>query len=39
MRPNRLFTADRQIVLYQVGHLKPDKVDEVIEKIVEILEP
>ncbi len=39
VRPNRLFTADRQIVLYQVGHLKPDKVDEVIGKIVEILEP
>ena len=39
VRPNRLFTADRQILLYQVGHLKPDKVDEVIRKIVEILEP
>lgn len=37
IRPNRLFTADRQIVLYQVGRLKLEKIDEVIGKIVEIL--
>jgi len=38
LRPNRLFTADRQIVLYQVGHLKPQKIQEVIKKIVELLQ-
>jgi mRNA interferase MazF len=37
IRPNRLFTADQHIVLYQVGHLKPSKLDTVISKIVEIL--
>ena len=37
VRPNRIFTADRQIVLYRVGHLKPDKINKVIEEIVEIL--
>ncbi|MCK4541525.1 MAG: type II toxin-antitoxin system PemK/MazF family toxin [Spirochaetales bacterium] len=36
-RPNRIFTADRHIVLYCVGHLKPDKISEVIERIVDIL--
>jgi mRNA interferase MazF len=37
IRPNRLFTADRHIVLYRVGRLKREKIDEVIEKVVEIL--
>jgi len=36
-RPNRIFTADHYIVLYRVGHLKPDKINEVIERIVDIL--
>jgi mRNA interferase MazF len=38
IRPNRIFTADRSIILYRLGHLKPDKTDEVIRKLVEILE-
>ncbi len=37
IRPNRLFTCDIRIILYQVGHLQPDKVDQVIERAVEIL--
>ncbi len=37
VRPNRIFTADHHIVLYRVGHLKSDKVSEVIERIVDIL--
>ncbi|HAZ43490.1 MAG TPA: growth inhibitor PemK [Cyanobacteria bacterium UBA11369] len=38
IRPNRLFTADRQIILYKAGQLKPEKLNEVIVKIVEILQ-
>lgn len=38
IRPNRIFTADMRIILYQVGHLKADKFDEVIEKVIGILE-
>jgi mRNA interferase MazF len=38
IRPNRLFTADRQIILSQVGQLKPEKLNEVIAKIIEILQ-
>jgi len=38
VRPNRLFTADKQIILSKVGHLKPEKVNEIIAKIVEILQ-
>ena len=38
VRPNRLFTADEQIVLYQAGRLNPVKTNEVITKIIEILQ-
>jgi len=37
VRPNRIFTADRHIILYRVGHLKPEKVNQVIEEIVDFL--
>ena len=37
IRPNRIFTADRHIVLYRAGHLKSNKINEVTEKIVAIL--
>ena len=38
IRPNRIFTADRSIILYRIGNLKPDKTKEVIRKLVKILE-
>ena len=37
IRPNRLFTADRSIILYKTGHLKDYKIKEVIDKIIEII--
>lgn len=37
VRPNRLFTADRNIILYNVGRLREQKVADVIEKVVNIL--
>lgn len=37
IRPNRLFTADSQIVLYRVGRLAPATLDQAIDRIVEIL--
>ena len=37
VRPNRLFTADSRIVLYRIGNLKTDKMNEIIEKIIEIV--
>jgi mRNA interferase MazF len=30
IRPNRLFTADSNIILYKVGILKPDKLQEIV---------
>lgn len=38
VRPTRLFTADRQIVLYQAGHLRAEKVSEVVGKIISLLQ-
>jgi mRNA interferase MazF len=37
IRPNRLFTADRHIVLYKTGSLKKEKIDGVIDALVGIL--
>lgn len=38
IRPNRIFTTDNHIVLYKVGSLKTEKLNEVIEKIVKIIQ-
>lgn len=37
VRPNRIFTADSHIVLYRIGHLKPNKLNQIIEKVIEII--
>ena len=36
VRPNKIFTADENIVLYSVGKLKPNKLDEVVSKVVDM---
>ncbi|MDM9584060.1 type II toxin-antitoxin system PemK/MazF family toxin [Nostoc sp. GT001] len=38
IRPNRIFTADKQIILYQAGQIKSEKLTEVINKIIEIIQ-
>ena len=37
IRPNRLFTADENIILYKAGKINLDKYAEVINKIIEIV--
>ena len=37
IRPNRLFTADRSIVLYKIGALKATKLRQIISKVVNII--
>ncbi len=37
IRPNRLFTADREIILYKAGQIHPEKLNEVITKIIKII--
>jgi len=37
IRPNRIFTADSSLIRYKVGRIKPNKIDEVVKKIIDIL--
>ena len=37
IRPNRIFTADRHIVLYKAASLKAKKLKEVIDRLIEII--
>lgn len=37
IRPNRLFTADSNIVLYRAGSIAPGKMQDVITRILQIL--
>jgi len=38
IRPNRIFTADSNIVVYSAGKLGLNKLDQVINKIISILQ-
>ena len=37
IRPNKVFTGDRKLVLYTAGRLRSGKVSEVVGRLVEIL--
>jgi mRNA interferase MazF len=37
IRPNRLFTADRHIVLYKTGNLRKEKIEAVIDALIGIM--
>jgi mRNA interferase MazF len=37
VRPNRIFTADGHIVLYRVGGLRVEKLNEIIQKVIDII--
>jgi len=37
IRPNKLFTADRSLILYKIGRLKPAKIEEVEKRIISII--
>jgi mRNA interferase MazF len=36
-RPNKLFTAGAGIIAYKAGHLKPEKTNEIVSAIVNLL--
>ena len=36
IRPNKLFTAEKSLVLYKTGSLKPEKLDVVIGRVIKI---
>lgn len=39
IRPNRLFTASDKIILYKAAHLKPAKLNAVVDDIIQIIKP
>ena len=39
VRPNRLFTADSRIILRSIGKLSDDKMQEVVDAIIKIIQP
>jgi len=38
IRPNRIFTADKSIILYKVGSIRDSKFKEVRKKIIQLLD-
>ena len=38
VRPNRIFTADQNIILYRIGHLRREIFNEITRKIVDIMQ-
>jgi len=38
VRPNRIFTADSKIVLYKIGNLQSSKLNEVIDKVIDVIQ-
>ena len=38
IRPNRLFTADKKLILYTLGRISQSKYEQVVEVIVEMIE-
>jgi len=37
IRPNRIFTADKSIILYKIGPIEEAKIQEVTEGVIKIL--
>lgn len=37
IRPSKIFTADKSVIIRRVGHLKPEVVKTVTTKIIEVL--
>ena len=37
IRPNKIFTAHKDLILYKIGRIKEEKLHEVLEKLEEIL--
>ena len=38
VRPNRVFTADRSLILYRVGRLRATEIAEVVRRLVQLLQ-
>lgn len=37
VRPTAIFTLEARLILYSIGHLKSDKMNEIVERLIKIL--
>lgn len=37
IRPNKIFTLDRNLILYKIGHLTDAKIDECVQKVCDLI--
>jgi len=37
IRPNKIFTADKNLILYTVGHLSDSKISEVLNRVISLI--
>ena len=37
IRPNKIFTLDRSLILYKIGHVSGDKINESVQKVCDIV--
>ncbi|MBM4177050.1 MAG: type II toxin-antitoxin system PemK/MazF family toxin [Ignavibacteria bacterium] len=38
VRPNRIFTAENKIILYKIGKLNTHKLNEIIKRVIDIIQ-
>lgn len=38
VRPNKIFTLNEQLILYKIGHLSEEKIEECVRKVCDIVQ-
>lgn len=38
VRPNKIFTLNRQLILYKIGHLSEEKISECVSRVCNIIQ-
>ncbi len=38
VRPNKIFTLNRQLILYKIGRLNEEKIEECVRKVCDIVQ-
>ena len=37
IRPNKIFTLDKSLILYKIGHISDSKINEAVQKVCDII--
>jgi len=38
VRPNKIFTLNRQLILYKIGHLSEEEISECVSRVCDIIQ-